>query len=62
MHLQVFIDAQAYSWPYPVSKKTAEWQSVEARELKDAWLGNKSVPDAMQAIAKEMNGILESEQ
>ncbi len=61
MNLQVFIDAQEYSWPYPVSRKTSEWMSVEAREIKDAWMGNKSVEDAMHTIADEMNAILATE-
>ena len=35
--------------------------SVEAREIKDAWMGNKSVEDAMHTIADEMNAILATE-
>lgn len=61
MNLQIFIDAQAYSHPYPVSHKTSEWMAVEARELKDAWLGYKSPEEAMMTIADEMNKILASE-
>lgn len=61
MNLNVFIDAQDYSWPYPVSRKTSEWMSIELRELRDAWLGNKSVDEAMAAIYKGMNEVLASE-
>jgi multiple sugar transport system substrate-binding protein len=61
MNLKVFIDALKYTSPYPVSKKTAEWQAVEARELKDAWCNNKSPEDAMNTVAKEMDAILATE-
>ena len=61
MNLQVFLDAQEYSHPYPVSHKTSEWMAVEMRELKDVWLGFKSPREAMETIALEMNAILASE-
>lgn len=60
-NLQTFIDAVNYSWPYPVSKKTSEWMSIEMSELKDAYLGNKTVTEAMNTIAEKMNAILDSE-
>ncbi len=61
MNLQIFVDAQSYSHPYPVSHKTSEWMAVETRELKDVWLGYKSPEEAMMTIAREMNKILETE-
>ncbi len=60
-NLQEFINAQEYSWPYPVSLKASEWTSIEISYLKDAYLNNMSVEEAMTSIADQMNEILESE-
>ncbi|SIP87609.1 carbohydrate ABC transporter substrate-binding protein, CUT1 family [Alkalispirochaeta americana] len=61
MDLQVFIDAQGYSWPYPVSRNTSEWMSIEMREMRDVWLGASEVSEAMEAIAEGMDQVLAAE-
>ncbi|WP_181015506.1 ABC transporter substrate-binding protein [Alkalispirochaeta sphaeroplastigenens] len=61
MDLQVFIDAQSYSWPYPVSRNTSEWMSIETREMRDVWLGAREVSEAMATIAEEMDRVLAAE-
>ncbi|MGD1821818.1 MAG: ABC transporter substrate-binding protein [Pleomorphochaeta sp.] len=60
-NLSVYIDAQSYSHPYPVSQKTSEWMSIEASEIKDCFLGNTDVTTAMNSIADQMNAILATE-
>ena len=59
--LQVFIDAQTYSHPYPVSMKASEWMTVESEEIKNCFMGYKTPEEAMTTIADKMNDILDSE-
>ncbi|TWD96550.1 carbohydrate ABC transporter substrate-binding protein (CUT1 family) [Neobacillus bataviensis] len=61
LDLKVFLDAQEYGVPYPVSKNTAEWQDVETKEIQSAFLGQKPIDEALDTIAKKMNDILAKE-
>ncbi|WP_251680466.1 extracellular solute-binding protein [Metabacillus halosaccharovorans] len=62
LDLQVFIDAQESGAAYPVSKRTAEWQDVETKEIQAAFLGQQTIDEALEKIGSEMNAILEEEQ
>jgi len=57
-HLQKFIDAVDYSLPYPQSKKSEEWQSLERKIIKDVWIQSIGVDEAMHSIADQTNAIL----
>lgn len=62
VELQIFLDALEKAVPYPVSEKTSEWQNIETTEIQGAFLGQKSIDEALEKIAAEMNAILEEEQ
>ncbi|SEG43624.1 sugar ABC transporter substrate-binding protein [Paenibacillus sp. UNC499MF] len=62
LNLQVFVDSIENAAPYPVSKYTAEWQTVETKEILEALRGRKSVEEAAGRIASKMNILLEKEQ
>jgi multiple sugar transport system substrate-binding protein len=61
LDLQVFLDAQGYGVPYPISKNTSEWQDVEKKEIQGAFLGQQSIDKALDTVAKKMNEILAKE-
>ncbi|MFJ5760325.1 ABC transporter substrate-binding protein [Neobacillus sp. NPDC093182] len=61
LDLQVFLDAQEYGVPYPISKNTSEWQDVEKKEIQGAFLGQQSIDKALDTVAKKMNEILAKE-
>ncbi|MFC0472540.1 ABC transporter substrate-binding protein [Halalkalibacter kiskunsagensis] len=60
--LQVFIDAQETGVAYPVSKRTAEWQDIETKEIQSAFLGQQTIDEALEKIGAGMDAILEEEQ
>lgn len=61
-HLQVFVDAATKNlFPYPISKNTGAWQSLETKILPDAFAGKTSMADASKTIADQMNAKLEQE-
>ncbi|WP_066189695.1 MULTISPECIES: ABC transporter substrate-binding protein [Gracilibacillus] len=62
LDLQVFIDAQETSFPYPVSQNTIQWQDVEQAEIQGAFLGYKPLNQALDNVVHEMDLILETEQ
>ncbi|GAB2567258.1 ABC transporter substrate-binding protein [Gracilibacillus alcaliphilus] len=62
LDLQVFIDAQEVAYPYPLSQNTIQWQDIEQAEIQGAFLGYKSIDEALDNVAKEMNLILDTEQ
>lgn len=62
VELQVFLDALEKATAYPISERTSEWQTVETTEIQGAFLGQKSIEEALEKIDKEMNAILEEEQ
>ncbi|MFS0821484.1 ABC transporter substrate-binding protein [Bacillus sp. 1P02SD] len=62
LDLKVFLDAQEYGVAYPISKNTSEWQDVEMKEIQGAFLGQKSIDEALKTIGEKMDEILEKEQ
>ena len=62
VNLQSFItSSEEYSYPYPASANTAEWQTYEADCLKKAFSLDEPVADACAALAEQMNGVLAAE-
>ncbi|MCM3717717.1 ABC transporter substrate-binding protein [Fictibacillus phosphorivorans] len=61
LDLQVFLDAQEYGVPYPVSKYTSQWQDIENKEIQSAFLGQKPIDEALDIITEKMNEVLEKE-
>ena len=62
MNLQSFItSSEEYSYPYPASANTAEWQTYEADCLKRAFSLDVPVADACAELAEKMNGVLAAE-
>ncbi|EGL15351.1 MULTISPECIES: sugar ABC transporter substrate-binding protein [unclassified Paenibacillus] len=62
LDMNAFVSSLNHTAPYPVSKNTAEWQKALTEEVTGAFLGKKSVQEALQAAAQKMNGILANEQ
>lgn len=61
-NLSTFVTAsKEYSYPYPVSKNTAEWEQYQAEELKKAYNFQVDVKDACDTLAEKMNEVLASE-
>ena len=62
INLKSFItSSEEYSYPYPASANTAEWQNYEADCLKRAFSLDVSVEDACAELAEQMNGVLAAE-
>ncbi len=61
LDLEIFLDAQNYGAVYPISKDGSAWQAVETKEIQSALLENRSIDDALDKVAEEMNKILEEE-
>lgn len=62
MKLDVFITgAEEYSVPYPVSKNTSAWASLEPEFLNPAFSGETPVEEACKKLAEEMNKLLAAE-
>jgi multiple sugar transport system substrate-binding protein len=61
VELQVFIDSLEFGVPSPVSKNSAQWNDVLAKELQEAFLGRKSIEEALKTITEDMNEILANE-
>lgn len=59
VNLEVFLKEQENGVPYPVSRNTAEWQRVEETEIQGAFLGQRTIPDALKVVSDEMNQILQ---
>lgn len=59
--LQIFLDAVEYAVPYPVSRNTAAWNDVEAKQLTRAYSGEVEVEVAAKELANEMNALLAEE-
>lgn len=60
-HLQSFLDELAYSVPFPISKNTAAWNTLETDLLTKAWSGSEPVDQAAKELAAEMNQDLAKE-
>ena len=59
--LQVFIDALDTAVPYPVSKNTPAWASIESEVLAQVWSGAVSPNDGLQDLATKMQAALDAE-
>ena len=59
VNLEVFLKEQETGVPYPVSKNTAEWQRVEETEIQGAFLGQRTIPEALRVVSDEMDQILQ---
>ncbi|MFD5213760.1 ABC transporter substrate-binding protein [Microbacterium sp. NPDC058345] len=60
--LQVYIDALDTAVPYPVSKNTSAWTSIESEELSQVWAGSVSPEDGLKQLAEKMQAALDAEQ
>ena len=62
MNLEVFVKgAEDYSVPYPVSKNTSAWASLEPDFLNPAFSGDMPVEEACKKLAAKMNELLAAE-
>ena len=62
INLKSFIkSSEEYSYPYPASANTAEWQTYEADCLKKAFSLDVPVADACTDLAGQMNEVLAAE-
>jgi multiple sugar transport system substrate-binding protein len=60
-HLQSFLDELPFAVPYPISKNTAAWNTLETDLLTKAWSGSMPVDQAARQLATEMNQELAKE-
>lgn len=60
-HLQTYIDAVKTAVPYPVSKNTSAWTSIETDVLSQVWAGTVTPEDGLQQLAKKMQTALDAE-
>lgn len=61
-NLQSFIESsEEYSYPYPTTGNTSEWQQYEADNLKLAFNLEIGVKEACDKLAEQMNEVLKSE-
>ncbi|MFT4234680.1 MAG: sugar ABC transporter substrate-binding protein [Microbacterium sp.] len=59
--LQVYIDAVATATPYPVSKNTAAWTSIESESLSQIWVGAVPAEEGLADLAAKMQTALDAE-
>ncbi|SDL19039.1 multiple sugar transport system substrate-binding protein [Arthrobacter sp. ov407] len=59
--LQVFLDAARTASPYPISKNTGAWNSLEGQLLPQAFAGTKPAADIAKDLATKMNEALSQE-
>ncbi|MFD4422374.1 ABC transporter substrate-binding protein [Agromyces sp. NPDC058484] len=59
--LQVYIDALETAVPYPVSKNTSAWTSLESEILAQVWAGNVTPEEGLKRLADEMQAALDEE-
>jgi multiple sugar transport system substrate-binding protein len=60
-HLQSFLDELPDAVPYPISKNTAAWNTLETTELTKAWDGSEPIDKAAGDLATQMNAALAKE-
>ncbi|WP_309064783.1 ABC transporter substrate-binding protein [Microbacterium sp.] len=60
--LQVYIDALETAVPYPVSKNTSAWTSIESEILSQVWAGNVTPEAGLKDLAEKMQAALDAEQ
>ena len=59
--LQVYIDALETAVPYPVSKNTSGWTSIESEVLSQVWAGSITPKDGLKQLAEQMQAALDAE-
>jgi multiple sugar transport system substrate-binding protein len=59
--LQVYIDALETAVPYPVSKNTSAWTSIESEVLSQVWAGSITPKDGLEQLAEQMQAALDAE-
>jgi multiple sugar transport system substrate-binding protein len=59
--LQSFLDELAYAVPYPISKDTAAWNTLESSLLPKAWDLSESVPTVAAQLSSQMDQALAKE-
>ena len=59
--LQVYIDALETAVPYPVSKNTSAWTSIESEVLSQVWAGSITPKDGLAQLAEQMQAALDAE-
>ncbi|WP_447911889.1 ABC transporter substrate-binding protein [Microbacterium phyllosphaerae] len=60
--LQVYIDALDTAVPYPVSKNTSAWTSIESEVLSQVWSGAVTPAEGLKDLAEQMQTALDAEQ
>ncbi|MRG59854.1 extracellular solute-binding protein [Agromyces sp. CFH 90414] len=60
-NLQAYIDALDTAVPYPVSKNTAAWNSIEGEILSQVWAGSLTPEDGLAQLAEQMQAALDAE-
>lgn len=60
--LQVYIDALDSAVPYPVSKNTSAWTSIESEVLSQVWSGAVTPEAGLKDLAAQMQTALDAEQ
>lgn len=60
--LQVYIDALDTAVPYPVSKNTSAWTSIESEVLSQVWSGAVTPEEGLKDLAEQMQTALDAEQ
>ncbi|MDN3444249.1 sugar ABC transporter substrate-binding protein [Microbacterium sp. APC 3901] len=60
--LQVYIDALDTAVPYPVSKNTSAWTSIESEVLSQVWSGAVAPEAGLKDLAEQMQAALDAEQ
>ncbi|GAT74377.1 extracellular solute-binding protein family 1 [Microbacterium sp. HM58-2] len=60
--LQVYIDALETAVPYPVSKNTSAWTSIESEILSQVWSGAVTPEAGLEDLAEKMQAALDAEQ
>lgn len=60
--LQVYIDALDTAVPYPVSKNTSAWTSIESEVLSQVWSGAVAPEAGLEDLAEQMQAALDAEQ
>lgn len=59
--LQVYIDAVKTAVPYPVSKNTSAWGSIESEILTKVWAGEVTPEAGLKDLAAKMQASLDAE-
>ncbi|KQR39572.1 ABC transporter substrate-binding protein [Microbacterium sp. Leaf159] len=60
--LQVYIDALDTAVPYPVSKNTSAWTSIESEVLSQVWSGAVAPAEGLKDLTEQMQTALDAEQ